>query len=205
MGIDEVVRGRVTRSARRSAVSPHQRQCVCCATDPPGATQARCAHGADVVRVRRRLRPGPVDRRACRHRGVEGTLIQLHVSRLPGRRDREHTFRFAKQTMGPDHIETTHPQQADRWTWLIPAAFTQLRLAHPLVGDHRLPWPPPQPSRAFTQGRVRQGFTHLLPRIRHPRPATPNPPGPAPDARKALSGLRPSKNFMPETSWPPQR
>ena len=142
---------------------------------------------------------------------VEGTLIRLHVSRLPGRRDREpktvwlwwhgddpsaldldrvwraylrrfdieHTFRFAKQVLGWTTPKLRTPEQADRWTWLILAAFTQLRLARPLVSDHRLPWQPSQPAHTFTPGRVRQGFGHLLPQIgtpaSHPKPTQPGP------------------------------
>ena len=69
--------------------------------------------------------------------------------------------------------------QADRWTWLILAALTQLRLARPLVTDHRPPWQPRQPAHAFTPGRVRQSVGQLLPRIgtpaSHPKPIQPGP------------------------------
>ena len=142
---------------------------------------------------------------------VEGTLIRLHISRLPGRRDREpktvwlwwhgptesdmdldrvwrcylrrfdieHTFRFTKQVLGWTTPKLRTPEQADRWTWLVLAALTQLRLARPLVTDHRLPWQPRQPAHAFTPGRVRQSFGHLLPRIgtpaSHPKPTRPGP------------------------------
>jgi hypothetical protein len=142
---------------------------------------------------------------------VEGTLIRLQVTRLPGRRDREpktvwlwwhgpaesdldldrvwrcylrrfdieHTFRFAKQVLGWTTPKLRTPQQADRWTWLILAALTQLRLARPLVADHRLPWQRPQPAGTLTPGRVRRGFGHLLPRIgtpaSHPKPTRPGP------------------------------
>jgi hypothetical protein len=142
---------------------------------------------------------------------VEGTLIRLHVSRLPGRRDREpktvwlwwhgptasdldldrvwrcylrrfdieHTFRFAKQALGWTVPKLRTPQQADRWTWLIALALTQLRLARNLVGDHRLPWQKPQPAGQLTPGRVRRGFGHLLPRIGSPAsPPKPTRPGP---------------------------
>ena len=142
---------------------------------------------------------------------VAGTLIRLHVSRLPGRRDREpktvwlwwhgptesdldldrvwrcylrrfdieHTFRFAKQALGWTTPKLRTPEQADRWTWLIATALTQLRLARPLVGDHRLPWQRPQPAAALTPGRVRRGFAHLLPHIDSPAsPPKPTRPGP---------------------------
>jgi hypothetical protein len=142
---------------------------------------------------------------------VEGTLIRLHVSRLPGRRDREpktvwlwwygpresdldldrvwrcyvrrfdieHTFRFAKQALGWTTPKLRTPEQADRWTWLILTALTQLRLARPAVADHRLPWQTPQPAGLLTPGRVRRGFGHLLPRIGTPAsPPKPTRPGP---------------------------
>ncbi|MEU4222597.1 NF041680 family putative transposase [Actinoplanes sp. NPDC026623] len=147
---------------------------------------------------------------------VEGTLIRLRVSRLPGRREREpktlwlwwhgddesdldlnrvwrayirrfdieHTFRFAKQALGWTTPKLRTPEQADRWTWLILAALTQLRLARPMVADHRLPWQRPQPVSAMTPGRVRQGFGHLLPQIgtpanwpKHTRPGPGRPKG----------------------------
>jgi hypothetical protein len=44
--------------------------------------------------------------------------------------DLEHTFRFLKQSMGWTTPRVRHPEQADRWTWVVVvAAFTQLRLA----------------------------------------------------------------------------
>src|SRR5215212_3168395 len=57
--------------------------------------------------------------------------------------DLEHTFRFLKQTLGWTSPRMRHPEQADRWTWLVVAAFTQLRLARPCVADLRLPWERP--------------------------------------------------------------
>jgi DDE superfamily endonuclease len=49
--------------------------------------------------------------------------------------DLEHTFRFLKQSMGWSTPRVRHPEQADRWTWLVLAAFTQLRLARACVAD----------------------------------------------------------------------
>ena len=53
--------------------------------------------------------------------------------------DLEHTFRYLKQSMGWTTPRVRHPEQVDRWTWLVVAAFTQLRLACPRVADLRLP------------------------------------------------------------------
>ncbi len=63
-------------------------------------------------------------------------LACLHIRRL----DLEHTFRFLKQTLGWTTLRVRHPEQADRWTWLVMGAFTQLGLARAGVADLRLPW-----------------------------------------------------------------
>src|SRR5215212_3990536 len=52
--------------------------------------------------------------------------------------DLEHTFRFIKQTLGWTTPRVRHPEQADRWTWLVAAAYAQLRLARPHTRDQRL-------------------------------------------------------------------
>jgi hypothetical protein len=54
--------------------------------------------------------------------------------------DLEHTFRFLKQTVGWTKPRIRTPAAADRWTWLVIGAHTQLRLARHLVGDLRRPW-----------------------------------------------------------------
>src|SRR5512144_3405586 len=88
-------------------------------------------------------------------------------------------FRLLKQTLGWTAPKIRTPEAADRWTWLIIAAHTQLRLARPLVADLRRPWErPAQPGR-LTPARVRRGFrnirpTPLLP-ARAPKPSRPGP------------------------------
>lgn len=72
--------------------------------------------------------------------------------------DLEHTFRFCKQTLNWTLPRPRTPEQADRWTWLIIAAYTQLRLARGLVTDLRLPWEKPLPAHRLTPGRVRRAF-----------------------------------------------
>jgi hypothetical protein len=42
--------------------------------------------------------------------------------------DIEHAFRLLKQTVGWTCPKIRTPQAADRWTWLLLAAYTQLRL-----------------------------------------------------------------------------
>jgi hypothetical protein len=75
--------------------------------------------------------------------------------------DIEHTFRFARQTLNWTLPRPRTPEQADRWTWLVIAAYTQLRLARSLVADHRLPWEQPLPQTQLTPGRVRRRFRHV--------------------------------------------
>ena len=60
------------------------------------------------------------------------------------RSDIEHTFRFVKNTLGRTSPSGRTPEQADRWTWLVGAGYTQLRLARSLVDDKRLPWERPR-------------------------------------------------------------
>lgn len=141
---------------------------------------------------------------------VEGTLIRLVVDRLPGDRhpkpvwlwcsaaesdpagvdrlwqaylrrfDIEHMFRFFKQVLGWTKPRLRDPAAADRWTWLVVTAYTQLRLARDLTIDLRRPWErkATTPGR-LTPARVRRGFRHL--RAKMPMPASapkPSRPGP---------------------------
>ncbi len=64
--------------------------------------------------------------------------------------DLEHTFRFCEQTLGWTTSRVRTPEQADRWTWLILAAYTELRLARPLTADTRLPWGRRLPAAAMS-------------------------------------------------------
>ena len=75
--------------------------------------------------------------------------------------DIEHTYRFVKNTLGWTAPALRTPEQADRWTWLIVAAYTQLRLARGLVADDRLPWQRPRAPDKLTPARVRRGFPRL--------------------------------------------
>jgi len=122
---------------------------------------------------------------------VEGTLIRLHVDRLPGNRspeplwlwssragtsagevdrawqaflrrfDIEHMFRFLKQVLGWTRPKLRDPAAADRWTWLIIACYAQLWLARGLAEDLRLPWQRPAPPGRLTPARVRRGFRNI--------------------------------------------
>jgi len=55
-----------------------------------------------------------------------------------------------------------HPEQADRWSWLVLAAYAQLRLARGIVADARLPWERAQRPRWLTPRRILGGFATLL-------------------------------------------
>ena len=151
---------------------------------------------------------------------IRGTLILVEVSRLPKRTrdpkplwlwwhapelpvlsrvwrayvsrfDLEHTFRFVKQILNWTVPRVRHPEQADRWTWLVILAYTQLRLARPVVADHRLPWERPLAEGKLTPYRVRRAFSSLLARL--PTLANlPKPCGRSPGRPKGrLSGHAP--------------
>lgn len=75
--------------------------------------------------------------------------------------DIEHTYRFAKQALGWDKAALRHPEQVSRWTWLIIAGLTQLRLARPLAEDHRQRWERHRSQAKLSPGRVRRDFHRL--------------------------------------------
>ena len=97
--------------------------------------------------------------------------------------DLEHTVRFCKQTLGWTTPRPRHPEQADRWTWLVLAAYPQLRLARQLAGDQRLPWERPRPQPRLSPYRVRRGFPRLLCALGSPA-AAPKPAGRSPGRPK---------------------
>jgi hypothetical protein len=136
---------------------------------------------------------------------IRGTLVLVEVERLPRqtripkrlwlwwrgpgtpdpavlwrayvhRFDLEHTYRVCKQTLNWTTPRVRHPEQADRWSWLVLLAYTQLRLARRAIADVHLPWERPQrpTRRALTPARVRQAFPQLLAALGTPA----NPPKP---------------------------
>ncbi len=93
--------------------------------------------------------------------------------------DIEHTFRFVKNTLGWTTPSVRTPEQADRWTWLVIASYTQLRLARSLVADHRLPWERHMKPGQLTPARVRRGFRRTAPILGTPAsPPKPSRAGP---------------------------
>jgi hypothetical protein len=136
---------------------------------------------------------------------VRGTILRIQVEHVPARTrppkvlwlwwagpgqldldlawrayvrrfDLEHTVRFAKQTLGWTIPRPRQPEQAERWTWLVLAGYTQLRLARQLAADTRLPWERPRPQPRLSPYRVRRGFPQLLVRLGSPA-AAPKPSG----------------------------
>ncbi|MFE7618214.1 NF041680 family putative transposase [Streptomyces sp. NPDC057496] len=109
-------------------------------------------------------------------------LWQAYLRRF----DIEHTFRLFKQTLGWTCPKIRTPEAADRWTWLILAAYAQLRLARPPAADRRRPWEKPAPVERLTPARVRRDFRHIRPTATCPAgPPKPSRPGPGrPPGRK---------------------
>jgi len=63
-----------------------------------------------------------------------------------------------RQTLGWTRPKLRTPDAADRWTWLIVAAHTRLRLARPLAADLRRPWEKPAEPGRLTPARVRRSY-----------------------------------------------
>jgi len=108
--------------------------------------------------------------------------------------DIEHTYRFAKSTLGWTTPAIRTPEQADRWTWLVVAAYTQLRLARGLVDDQRLPWERPSDPSLLTPARVRRGFRRLR--------ATIGTPAGARKSHTAGPGRPKGTRKLPRTRYP---
>src|SRR5512132_373729 len=100
--------------------------------------------------------------------GPGGVDLDLAWRAYTRRFDCEHTIRFCKQSLGWTTPRVRHPEQADRWTWLVVAADTPLRLARPWVADRRLPWERPLAPSALTPCRVRGALSAVLPMVGTP-------------------------------------
>jgi len=108
--------------------------------------------------------------------------------------DIEHTFRFVKNTLGWTSPSLCTPEQAERWTWLVVGALTQLRLARGHVDDLRLPWERPRQPDQLTPARTRRGFRRLRALI-----GTPASP---PKCTKAGPGRPKGTRSPPRTRYP---
>ena len=117
--------------------------------------------------------------------GPEGTAPDLDlIWRSYVRRfDLEHTLRFLKQNMGWTTPRVRHPEQADLWSWLVVAAYTQLRLARERVADLRLPWERRYDAGRLTPVRVHRVVSSLLVKLGTPAKA-PKPCGRSPGRPK---------------------
>jgi hypothetical protein len=108
--------------------------------------------------------------------------------------DLEHTFWLFKQTLGWTRPRIRTPAAADRWTWWIIAAHTQLRLARPLVADLCCPWERPAIPGRLTPARVRRGFRNIRPTT--PLPArAPKPSRPGPGRPPGSRNQHPATNY----------
>lgn len=108
--------------------------------------------------------------------------------------DIEHMFRLFKQSLGWTAPRLRTPQAADRWTWLIIAAYTQLHLARPLAVDLRRPWEQPTSPERLTPARVRRGFRHLRTKLACPAQA-PKPTRPGPGRPPGRPNNQPTRRY----------
>src|SRR5829696_5069964 len=135
--------------------------------------------------------------------GPEGTVPDLDLlwRSYVRRFDLEHTLRFLKQSMGWTTPRVRHPEQADRWSWLVVAAYTQLRLARARVADLRLPWERRYEAGRLTPVRVHRVVSSLLAELgtpaKAPNPAVGRPGGPKAAFLAERNATRPSRR-LPE-------
>jgi len=127
--------------------------------------------------------------------GPSGPDLELCWRAYLRRFDIEHMFRFAKNTLGWTSPALCTPAQAERWTWLVAAMLTQLRLARNHVDDLRLPWERPRDQAQLTPARVRRGFRRVRAVI-----GTPASP---PKSTKPGPGRPKGTRKPPRTRYPP--
>ena len=115
--------------------------------------------------------------------------------------DLEHTFRLFRQVLGWTAPKIRDPAAADRWTWLVIACHTQLRLARPLAADLRRPWERAAPPGRLTPARVRRGFRNIRAKAAQPAGA-PKPGKPGPGRRQDQRTAAPhSATSWEKTKW----
>nr|AGS49708.1 FIG00663192: hypothetical protein [uncultured bacterium esnapd14] len=108
--------------------------------------------------------------------------------------DLEHTFRLFKQTLGWTPTQAAPSQAADRWTWILLIAYTQLRLARPLAVDLRRPWEKTFTHPQVDTARVRRGFRNLSRTTTHPASA-PKPGRPGPGRPPGTKNQQPATRY----------
>ena len=96
-------------------------------------------------------------------------LVDLAWTAYLRRFDQEHFHRFSKVYLGMDRAHLASAQATDRWVALALAAYTQLRLAAPVVPDSSRPWHKKlQAGEVLTPYRTRLGFPRLRPQLGTP-------------------------------------
>ncbi len=98
---------------------------------------------------------------------MRGSAASVGMGQAATIRHREH-LPVRQEHPGLDHPRAAHPEQADRWTWLVAAGYTQLRLARSLVDDLRLPLERRRKPGRLTPGSGRHKRTRLEQRTRYP-------------------------------------
>lgn len=121
--------------------------------------------------------------------------LPMLADAYPHRYTIEHGFRYKKQHLSWTGHTPLDPDQAERWSWLVAFAYSQLRLARPLTVDHRLPWEKPCPPEHLSPHRVRRVFRRTTANL--PTPA--NPPKPS---RPGTGRPKGSTNKHPRTRQP---
>jgi hypothetical protein len=110
---------------------------------------------------------------------LTGESVDVRWQAFLRRFDLEDTFRLMKQTLGWTRPKLRTPEAGDRWTWLVIAAHTQLRLIREVAADLRRPWERPAEPARLTPARVRRGFRNIRPHLhcpaRAPKPSTLGP------------------------------
>jgi hypothetical protein len=185
------------------------------AADPPGRMARRCPSSrapSSGWSFRSCPAAGSPSRSGCRGRAPAPPKRTSTAAGSPS---------SAASTSSTHSAWLRSPEAAARWTWLVIAAYAQLRLARPLATDLRRPWEKPTEPNRLTPARVRRGFRNLRtktgspagapkptrpgpgrPRLEEPPPRQPLRRGSRPRHRRALHPTRtPQGRHEAPTRW----
>ncbi len=162
--------GRPASQARRTAAAGSARTRRSCAGRSSGSRSSTC-HGPP---------PGPSRRSGSGGRAPARPISTSAGAPTSGASTSSTPSGSSKHTLGWTTPALRTPEQADRWTWLVVAAYTELRLARrPRRRPAACPGNVLATPAQLTPARVRRGFRRLRASLGTPAsPPKPSTPGP---------------------------
>ena len=160
--------------------------------------RGRSNQGLQLISVHDTRTAGASSTSASPHERTRCSSCARRCCAMTGRHDRSRNSPRSTSTAAvtaadtpPWHAAGSTSPGCARWTWLLPAAYTPLRLARGMVADLRRPWEKTVPPQRLTPARVRRGFRNIRRHVTCPARA-PKPSRPGPGRPSGLPNQRPA-------------